>query len=58
MGSNRSNFLDGHLMEWGEVERLAGWDALLLGNGMSKNVWPGFGYESLFVEAELERARP
>jgi len=31
MGSNRSNFLDGHLMEWGEVERLAGWDALLLG---------------------------
>ncbi len=44
---------DGRLMDWGTVEGLAAWDGLLLGNGMSINVWPGFDYSSLFEEADL-----
>jgi hypothetical protein len=46
---------DGRLMEWADVEGLASWDGLLLGNGMSINVWPGFDYNSLFEEADLSQ---
>jgi Domain of unknown function (DUF4917) len=49
-------YLDGHLMEWPDVERLTRWNALLLGNGMSINVWPSFGYDSLFQLARLQPA--
>ena len=47
---------DGRLAEWADVEGLASWDGLLLGNGMSINVWPGFDYSSLFEEADLSQA--
>lgn len=45
--------VDGSLMDWADVEGLADWDGLLLGNGMSINVWPGFDYSSLFGQADL-----
>jgi uncharacterized protein DUF4917 len=45
--------IDGTLARWEEVtaER-ADWGALLLGNGLSRNVWDGFGYPSLFDRAD------
>ncbi|MGV1049549.1 MAG: DUF4917 family protein [Solirubrobacterales bacterium] len=48
-------YFDGRLMDWANVEELADWDGLLLGNGMSINVWAGFDYSSLFEEADLGR---
>jgi uncharacterized protein DUF4917 len=54
MRSSAGTYFDGTLKHWSEVERLVSWDALLLGNGMSRNVWPGFGYDSLFDEANLD----
>ncbi len=44
--------IDGSLARWEEVtaER-DDWSALLLGNGLSRNVWEGFGYPSLFDKA-------
>jgi hypothetical protein len=44
--------IDGSLAHWEEVtaER-DDWAALLLGNGLSRNVWDGFGYPSLFDRA-------
>jgi hypothetical protein len=44
--------IDGSLARWEEVtaER-DDWAALLLGNGLSRNVWDGFGYASLFDKA-------
>jgi hypothetical protein len=44
--------IDGSLARWEEVtaER-DDWAALLLGNGLSRNVWDGFGYPLLFDKA-------
>ncbi len=44
--------IDGSLANWEEVtaER-DDWAALLVGNGLSRNVWDGFGYPSLFDKA-------
>jgi uncharacterized protein DUF4917 len=44
--------IDGSLAQWEEVtaER-DDWAALLLGNGLSRNVWDGFGYHLLFDKA-------
>jgi len=44
--------IDGTLARWEEVtaER-DDWSALLLGNGLSRSVWDGFGYPSLFDKA-------
>jgi hypothetical protein len=44
--------IDSSLANWEEVtaER-DDWAALLLGNGLSRNVWDGFGYPSLFDKA-------
>lgn len=44
--------IDGSLARWEEVtaER-DDWAALLVGNGLSRNVWDGFGYPSLFDKA-------
>jgi Domain of unknown function (DUF4917) len=47
---------DGRLADWADIAVLAPWDGLLLGNGMSINVWPGFDYSSLFEEADLSLA--
>lgn len=51
--ASTTQLYDGRLAPWAEVKALAAWDALLLGNGMSINVWPGFEYESLYKEADL-----
>ncbi len=44
--------LDGPLPRWEEISTLEKWQALLLGNGLSINVWPNFGYGSLFDHAQ------
>jgi hypothetical protein len=42
---------DGRLLSWSEVESLYEWTVLLLGNGLSINVWNKFRYGSLYEEA-------
>ena len=42
---------DGTLPAWEHVEPEADWDALVLGNGMSINLWEDFAYASLFDTA-------
>ncbi len=43
--------IDSHLIPWSELEGET-WKSLLLGNGFSINVWPRFGYASLFDVAK------
>jgi Domain of unknown function (DUF4917) len=43
--------IDGSLLPWWEVEPRHPWSALLIGNGLSINVWPQFAYGSLFDHA-------
>jgi hypothetical protein len=43
---------DGTLLDWSDVRDRHEWQALLLGNGLSINVWPGFAYRNLFEHAE------
>ena len=44
--------IDGSLARWEEVTAERDhWGALLLGNGLSRSVWDGFGYPSLFDKA-------
>lgn len=47
---------DGTLHAWQEIAD-KGWDTLLVGNGLSINVSPDFGYESLYEEAEKSTAQ-
>jgi hypothetical protein len=47
--------IDGSLPSWPEVSGRAEWGAVLLGNGMSVNVWPGFAYRSLYETAARSR---
>jgi hypothetical protein len=42
---------DGALHRWEEIAD-KGWDALLVGNGLSINISPQFAYESLYGESE------
>jgi hypothetical protein len=46
------DLLDGPLPLWEEIAAFEKWQALLLGNGLSINVWPNFGYGSLFDHAQ------
>jgi hypothetical protein len=39
---------DGTLLHWDNVKDRHLWQVLLLGNGLSINVWPAFGYGALF----------
>ncbi len=39
---------DGSLLNWREVESEHQWEALLLGDGLSINIWPGLAYDALF----------
>ncbi len=43
---------DGTLLSWDEVKDRCQWDTLLIGNGMSVNVWRGFAFASPYEEAE------
>jgi len=44
---------DGTLADWRDVATTCSWDTLLLGNGMSINIWEPFGYRSLYGRARL-----
>jgi hypothetical protein len=44
--------LDGTLRNWQDISEDHDWQGLLLGNGMSINVWGGFAYERLFDHAK------
>lgn len=50
--SNASDPYDGTLAGWPEVKAAEDWDAIVLGNGMSINLWGNFTYGSLFEEAK------
>jgi hypothetical protein len=50
--------IDGALASWADVESLCKWDALLLGNGLSINVWRDFGYASLYKRARESKLIP
>jgi hypothetical protein len=41
-----SHPIDGTLPPWQDIARTHPWAALLIGNGLSINVWPNFGYGS------------
>jgi len=43
---------DGTLVDWREVATRYRWDTLLLGNGMSTNIWEPFGYRNLYDRAK------
>ena len=42
---------DGTLFDWSDIATAHKWDTLLLGNGMSINVWEPFGYRKLYDRA-------
>lgn len=46
---------DGTLDVWEDVEAQQDWDALVLGNGMSINLWRDFDYRSLYRRARAGR---
>jgi hypothetical protein len=43
--------IDGSLPTWADIADEYEWEVLLLGNGLSINVWDGFGYGQLFDHA-------
>jgi hypothetical protein len=43
---------DGTLHAWSEISDRHEWQSLLLGNGLSINIWPGFAYRRLYEHAE------
>jgi len=47
-----SESIDGPLADWATLAD-EGWATLLLGNGLSMNLWTGFGYKSLYAAAQL-----
>ena len=44
---------DGTLFDWRDIATSYKWDTLLLGNGMSINIWEPFGYRKLYDRAKL-----
>lgn len=44
--------IDSTLVDWSTLSE-GEWPTLILGNGLSMNLWPGFGYRSLFSKAQL-----
>jgi hypothetical protein len=44
--------VDAELMDWSNLSHQE-WPTLLIGNGMSINLWAGFGYTSLYQSATL-----
>jgi hypothetical protein len=49
---SRTHPIDGSLPSWNAIQDEAQWGALLLGNGLSTNIWPGFAYRSLYGKAK------
>jgi hypothetical protein len=49
---------DGTLLRWEDVKDEQDWKVLLLGNGMSINVWEPFGYERLLDEGANSQLTP
>lgn len=49
---------DGTLFDWREIAERHRWEALLLGNGLSINVWEPFGYRQLYDWARQEELSP
>ncbi|MCE0536034.1 DUF4917 family protein [Kineosporia rhizophila] len=45
--------IDDELSHWDELDAQRQWPTLLLGNGLSMNLWEGFGYRSLKEKARL-----
>lgn len=43
---------DGTLFDWRDIATSHKWDTLLLGNGMSINIWEPFGYRKLYDRAK------
>jgi hypothetical protein len=48
--------IDEHLPDWSELSARQSWQTLLIGNGISRNLWSGFSYESLFDKVVLSSA--
>jgi hypothetical protein len=46
------NAIDAELLDWSNLSDEE-WPTLLIGNGMSINLWAGFGYSSLYQSAPL-----
>lgn len=44
---------DGTLVDWRDIATSYKWDTVLLGNGMSINIWAPFGYRKLYDRAKL-----
>jgi hypothetical protein len=49
---------DGTLLDWREIATAYEWDTLLLGNGLSINIWEPFGYRKLYDRAKLQGLSP
>lgn len=47
-----STSINGDLADWATLAEKE-WSTLLLGNGLSMNLWAGFGYRSLYASATL-----
>ncbi len=46
--------IDGTLLDWRDISETYNWETLLLGNGMSINVWEPFRYRALFDKAKTD----
>jgi hypothetical protein len=46
--------IDGTLLDWRDISEAYDWETLLLGNGMSINIWERFRYRALFDKAKAE----
>jgi Domain of unknown function (DUF4917) len=49
---------DGTLLDWRDLAGRHKWDTLLLGNGMSINIWEPFGYAKLYDHAKARELSP
>jgi Domain of unknown function (DUF4917) len=49
---------DGSLHDWRDVADAHKWEVLLLGNGLSINVWEDFGYRRLYDHAKQGKLSP
>jgi hypothetical protein len=43
--------MSNHLLAWADLKDGSGWETLVLGNGLSMNIWSRFAYSNLFKQA-------